>query len=81
MELLGTILTGLFVALILATAVTFGFALIIWFAIAGVTLAILFLLREWWRRWMFLRRGKMQEHDAQNVRIIEVDYEDISNKR
>lgn len=78
MEFIGTVITGIFVAILLFTAFTFGFMLLVWFAIAGVAIALLFFLRETLRRWLFLRRGKMQER--QSVEIIEVDYEDISDK-
>jgi hypothetical protein len=74
MDILAAFLIASFVALLLAAAVTFGFALMTVCLIIAMTTTVLVLLREAWRRWRFL-------HNARNApppRVIEGDYKDIS---
>jgi hypothetical protein len=75
MDILGTIFLACFIALLIAAAITFGFAIITACLIITAVTTVLILLREIWRRWRFL-------HDSRDVppRIIDGDYRDISNQ-
>lgn len=73
MEFLLSVLSVLFIALILATALTFGFALFIWFAIAAAIVSVMMVIRELWRRWWFIH------HASPPPDVIDAEYKDISN--
>ena len=74
MEMIGTIFTIAFVALVIGAALTFGLVLFVWFLAAAALIVLLAILRAAWYRWRFLQAAK---HDT---RVIEVDYQDISDK-
>jgi hypothetical protein len=64
------------VALVLATAVTFGFALLIWFFALATLIAVFFLVRDGWRRWRFLHNARPKPPT-----VIEGEYEDITHDK
>ena len=76
MEFLSSALFVLFLALMIAAAVTFGFALLVWFVAVAMLLGTAMLLRQWWWRWRFLRSARKQEPPG----VIEGEYKDISDK-
>ncbi|MDE3060123.1 MAG: hypothetical protein KGJ06_03855 [Pseudomonadota bacterium] len=76
MEALGTFLIAIFIALILGTALAFGFALIVWFMAVALLVAALVLIREWWRRWMFVRSARPPA-----PHVTDAEYEDIEDER
>jgi membrane protein implicated in regulation of membrane protease activity len=78
METIASILTVIFVGLLVAGALTFGFALLIWFGLFAAIVTALVMLKHLWYRWRFMQTSGRQETDVQ---IIEVDYEDISSQK
>lgn len=77
MEIIGTIISVIFIGLILAFAFTVGFTLILWIIGVSVVLTVLVMLREVWRRWWFVRSHPIRDEPP---RIIEGEYRDISDK-
>ncbi len=78
MDAVTSILTVIFVAILLTVAVTFGFMLLAFILGVALVTAVLIYLREWWYRWRFLRGAS--RHERQEDKIIEVEYEDITRK-
>lgn len=78
MDFLLSFLTVVFVALLIAAALTFGFVLIVWFAAAATLIALYVLIRQWWERWRFLRANKGQ---GDQTNVIDVHYTEISSDR
>jgi len=77
MELIATVFSVLFIGLILATALTFSVALLIWFIGIAVLITVVVLLRDVFRRWRFIHNASRPDKPP---RIIEGDYKDISEK-
>lgn len=75
METVFTIITVIFVALILAAAFTIGVSLLIWTIITAILLAAFYMLRERWRRFIFVYRARPPANN-----IIEGEYRDITDK-
>lgn len=80
MDVIGSVLGGIFIALIVGTALTFGFILIVWFIGLGLAISAFFLLRSWWWRWRFLHNAE-QPLKGKKPEIIEVEYLDITDKK
>lgn len=78
MEIILSILAVLFIGLLLATAFTFGLAILVIFS--GILIASLayVLLRDWWRRWR-ITHGR-DRADRANVTIIEAQYTEIHDE-
>ncbi len=75
MDFLLSALTVLFVALLLAAAVTFGFVLLVWFLAVAFVIAAGVLIREWWRRWRFVRNAEQRP-----PKVIDAEYKDITHR-
>lgn len=73
MEIVLSFLTVVFVALIIGTALAFGFVILMWVIGVAVLLTVLLFLRETIRRWLFVRHARPETPD-----VIEGDYKDIS---
>jgi len=71
MELLISILTMIFIALVVGTALTFGVALLLWFLAMAALISAYMILRNALRRWRFIRNSAPPN-------VIEGDYRDIS---
>lgn len=78
METIASILTVIFVGLLVAGALTFGFALLIWFGLFAAIVTALVMMKHLWYRWRFMRTNGQQEPDIQ---IIEVDYEEVPSDK
>lgn len=76
METIVSFLTIILVVLLVGAALTFGFALLIWFGIFAAMITILMMLKQLWYRWRFMRTGGAPPEPE--TKIIEVDYEEIS---
>lgn len=78
METIITILTVVLVAMLVAATLTFGFALLIWFVLFAAIVTFFVMVRQLWYRWRFLHTSG---HDPEpEIKIIEVEYEDLSKK-
>jgi hypothetical protein len=67
----------IFVAVLLTTAVTFGFAILAFFVAIAFVTAFLITGREIWRRWWFVQHAdRRQEHKH----VIEGEYEIIAHE-
>ncbi len=74
MDFVLSAITFIFVALILALAITIGFSLLLWFLAFGIMFSIILIIRQRWARWQFLR-----ENDPDNG-IIEGSYTEITDQ-
>ncbi|MFO0389260.1 MAG: hypothetical protein ACK502_06025 [Alphaproteobacteria bacterium] len=77
MHFLGAIFSGLFIALLVAVALTFGLALMGALLIVAFTTAAIFYGKQMWSRWRFKRNAAQSEGV---VRIIEAEYTEIIRK-
>jgi len=78
METVFSILTVIFIAILLTTALTFGFTILVFFLSVALLTAVLIFLRGLWFRWLFLRSASQQERQA--INIIETEYTDITDE-
>ena len=75
MDAITSILTVVFVAILLTVALTFGFVLMAFILSVALVTALLMALRGWWYRWRFVRGATQREEN----KVIEVEYRDISH--
>lgn len=81
MDFLISVLTVIFVIVLIGTAFTFGAALLIAILIFSVVTAMFFFARQYFDRWMFVHSARKREQESQaTVTIIETEYEDLSDK-
>jgi len=79
MDAIGSILTAIFIAILIGVTLTFGFAIIAFIlCVALVTTALIFI-RQWWYRWRFVKNATKQERS--DNKVIEGDYKDISGDK
>jgi hypothetical protein len=81
MDLIISVLTVIFVAVLIGTAFTFGAALLVAVLILSFLAAAFFVIRQQLARWAFIRTVKQREAESQNttVTIIETEYTDITD--
>jgi hypothetical protein len=77
MHVIGTIFSGLFIALLVGVALTFGLALMGALLIVAFTTAAIFYGKQMWSRWRFKQNATKAEG---GVRIIEAEYTEITRK-
>lgn len=77
MHVIGAIFSGLFIALLVAVALTFGLALMGALLIVAFTTAAIFYGKQMWMRWRFKQDATKAEG---GVRIIEAEYTEITRK-
>jgi membrane protein implicated in regulation of membrane protease activity len=76
MDFILTVITFIFVALILALAVTVGFWLLMWCIAVGLLFTIIIKLRQQWLRWRFVKNAEPATPD-----VIEGVFRDITDHR
>ena len=74
MQMLRSLLALVFLCGLIAALLTFGFILFIWLTLAALVWYAAFTIRSWW--W----RKKGQESSSQSLKIIDVEYKDISDQ-
>ncbi len=77
MHIIGTILSVMFIALLVGIALTFGLALMGAILIVAFVTALIFYGQQAWLRWRFKQNATESEN---GVRIIEAEYTEISRK-
>ena len=77
MHVIGTILSAMFIALLIGVALTFGLALMGAILIVALSTALLFYGKQAWIRWRFKQNATESEN---GVRIIEAEYTEITRK-
>jgi hypothetical protein len=80
MDIIFSVLSAIFIALVLAAAVTFGFIILVWIIAAALALAVLVSLRNLWRRWWFLHNSA-PPRPSRRPDVIEGDYKDITDDK
>lgn len=80
MHIIGTILSAIFVALLIGVALTFGLALMGAILIVAFGTALLFYGQQAWLRWRFKQNANDSENSENGVRIIEAEYTEITRK-
>jgi membrane protein implicated in regulation of membrane protease activity len=75
MEIVFNIISFIFVGLIIAAALTIGFSLLLWLMAISVVATLVFILRQYYFRWRFLRENK------QTTDIIEGVYTEVIDKK
>jgi hypothetical protein len=79
MEIVFSIITIIFVGIVLGLALTFGLVLIVWLVGLAMIVTAISLLRGQLRRWRFVRNAEY--HEKNDVRIIDADYKDITDHK
>ncbi len=77
MHIIGTILSALFIALLVGVALTFGLALMGAILIVALAATLLLYGKQLWLRWRFKENASRAEG---GVRIIEAEYTEIQRK-
>ena len=72
MNILVTLITIFFAALLWAVVLTFGFALLLWFMAVAIIIMGAIMLRAWWYRHFH------KQPEPSGPVTIEVDYKNIS---
>ena len=82
MDTVTTIISVFFIGLLIIAAVTFGFALLVFLISVAVVTAMLVYGQQLLLRWNFIRSATRAEQKppANSPKVIDVEYEDISNK-
>ncbi|MCE2926411.1 MAG: hypothetical protein LW823_02015 [Rickettsiales bacterium] len=78
MDIIGTLLSIVFISILIALAVTFGFAMLLFILAVAVVTAVLVLLRNGFTRWRFIKSVSRQEQSS--IKVIDGDYKDITHK-
>ncbi len=78
MDIISAILGVIFIGILIALAMIFGVAMIIFIMAVAVVTGFLVLVRSVFRRWRFERQVRTSETRSQQV--IEGDYQDITGK-
>lgn len=82
MDFISSVLTGIFIAILVGVTLTFGLALLAWCVFVAVVFAVIVVARDRWRRWRFVRSGTPEpEQKAKRITVIEAEYEDITHKQ
>ena len=81
MYILFSAVSIIFIGLIIAAALTFGFVILLWIFVALMVFTILTFLRDLWRRWWFVHNNAppKQNPPQKAPQIIEAEYTDISD--
>ena len=75
MEVILSVISFIFVGLIVVAAFTIGFSLLLWFTMLGILISCVFMARQYWLRWKFLRNNKA------DTTIIEGTYTEIIDNK
>ena len=75
MDFILSILSFVFVGLIVVAALTIGFSLLLWFTAIGVVISLIIIARQYWYRWKFLRNHQ------ESTKIIEGVYKEITDHK
>ncbi|MGE0755148.1 MAG: hypothetical protein AB7L92_08330 [Alphaproteobacteria bacterium] len=90
MHIFSAIISGIFIALVLGFALSFGAVMLV--VLTGIALlsAALFYAQIWWRRWQITRSGgtmppppsheDISYTDTPQGPVIDVEYQDITDK-
>jgi|GEM_PF-4566546 len=81
MDILFSAISVIFIALIVAAAVTFGFIILVWVMVAAFVFSLLMYVRTMWRRWRFVHGNAppKQPRSRQAPKIIDAEYTDVSD--
>ena len=78
MHVIGTILSAIFVALLIGVSLTFGLALMGALILVALGTAAIFYGKQIWLRWRFKQNAMQSENNNNvNVRIIEAEYTEV----
>jgi len=78
MEFIGSVLSFIFIAIVIGTALAFGFMILVWIMVAGLALTAFFYIREMVRRWLFVR-GATPKPPPAHPNVIEGEYKDLTD--
>lgn len=78
MEFIVTILTAVFIAMLIGLTITFGFTLLFIIIATSVLAGFFALIVAAWRRWRFVHSQPFP--NEKRTEIIEVEYTDITDK-
>lgn len=95
MHLFSAILSGIFIALVIGFALTFGVVMFVVLGLIGLGAAALFYAQIWWRRWQIKKAGgnpdefiHHRHHQQQqrntpppDAQIIDAEYHDVTDKK
>ena len=83
MDFVVSLLTVIFIAVLIGTAFTFGAALLVAILVFSIITALFFFARQYIDRWLFVRgaQKREQEQGKTTITVIEAEYEDLSDKK
>lgn len=78
MEFILSVLSVIFVGLIIFAALTIGLSLLMWFFAIGLVFSLILAIKRWWMRRDFVRRS---DASMQHADIIEGSYQDVTEEK
>ena len=78
MDIVFSLFSIIFIALVIGCALFFGFVILMWVIAAAVAFAVFIYIRETIRRWLFIRNATPRMRDNAPD-IIEGKYTDITD--
>lgn len=78
MEFILSVLSVIFVGLIIFAALTIGLSLLMWFFAIGLVFSLILAAKRWWNRYQFVRHSEASMHQAD---IIEGSYQDVTDEK
>lgn len=83
MDIVFSVLSVVFIGLIVAVAIVFGFVIFAWIMLAAILFAALMYLRSLWFRWVFVHRNTPHKTRTppDGPRVIEGEYRDITDEK
>lgn len=80
MDFIFSAVSAVFIGLIIAAALAFGFVILVWVMVFGAAVAIALYLRTLLRRWWFLHNNPTPKTPPRRTaKVIEADYVEISD--
>lgn len=78
MDIIFSAISIVFIALVLAAALTFGFVILLWIVALGIGFALFIFLRDVFRRWLFVHSHQPAKSPRPEPKVIEAEYIEIS---
>jgi membrane protein implicated in regulation of membrane protease activity len=82
MEVVFHIILIIFGVLIFAFAVTLGVSLLLWIAVMGLVLSVVYTIRQRWQRWQFVKANDPDRpNTTTEIHVIEGTYTEVTDRK